>query len=82
MVLIAVASTVNGRNVHWSINRSKNPYFTGRLDLIDRISKTVCDALVDVSPNDQCRIVITGMGGQGKSELCLQVAHRVRSLWV
>ena len=63
--------------------RRSNTLFTGRKDVLHYLEKTIYDA---VQPGvfadqrrEQCRIVITGQGGQGKSEISLQLAHRVRS---
>lgn len=69
-----------GPNIHWTIARPTNSYFTGRTEVIDKIVQVVQEALQNSPPSQQCRIVITGMGGQGKSEVCLQVANRVRQL--
>jgi hypothetical protein len=66
-------------NVHWTVNRAVNTLFTGRDDILADLLEVIQGALNDNSPRQQCRIVITGMGGQGKSEICLQLAERVRS---
>lgn len=65
-------------NVHWTVNRSPNNLFTGRNDILCELETMIRNRLRDSSRIDQCSIVISGMGGQGKSELCLQLAHRVR----
>lgn len=70
----------SGRNQHWIINRPTNPYFTGRTEVITEITNSIRRALEDDSRLEQHRVVITGMGGQGKSEVCLHVANQVRSL--
>lgn len=62
-------------NKHWLVDRSTNPHFTGRREVIERIVKSITSK---DSANEQQRLVITGMGGQGKSELCLHVANEVR----
>lgn len=67
------------RNMHWTITRSTNPYFTGRNDIVSEIVGVVQKALQDDVGAAQCRIVITGMGGQGKSEIGLHVADQLRS---
>lgn len=73
-------------NVHWVVPRSSNTLFTGREDILDHLEKTVRNAVqpglqADQCPG-QCRIVIVGLGGAGKSEISLQLAERVRSLYV
>jgi len=56
--------------------------FTGREDILHTLELSVRRAINDGPHQNQCRIVIYGMGGQGKSEICLQLAQRVRSLSV
>jgi Cdc6-like AAA superfamily ATPase len=67
-------------NIHWVVPRSPNTLFTGRKDILDDLERRVRAAVQDGSPSNQCRVVITGLGGQGKSEISLQLAQRVRSL--
>lgn len=68
-------------NVHWNIVRPKHPYFTGRDDILLKLEEKLRNAAKNTGSQEQCRIVIHGMGGQGKSELCLQVADRVREMF-
>ncbi|TVY71301.1 Protein SERAC1, partial [Lachnellula suecica] len=64
-------------NVHWIVPRSTNTLFTGRDKLLLRIQKAIhCDPTSP--PDKQKRFVITGMGGQGKSEICLKVASQMQ----
>ncbi|TVY71302.1 Protein SERAC1, partial [Lachnellula suecica] len=64
-------------NVHWMVPRSTNTLFTGRDKLLLRIQKAIyCDPTSP--PDKQKRFVITGMGGQGKSEICLKVASQMQ----
>ncbi|KAJ9612530.1 hypothetical protein H2200_004127 [Cladophialophora chaetospira] len=72
-------SRENG-NIHWMVPRSSNALFTGREDILDSLEKTVRAAAQDCWRTDPCCIVISGLGGQGKSEISLQLAQRVRSL--
>src|SRR5437762_581678 len=67
-------------NVHWAVARSSNALFTGREDILDGLETTIRASVQPSSPIIQCRMVISGIGGQGKSEICLQLAQRVRSL--
>ncbi|KAL9631987.1 MAG: hypothetical protein Q9204_003984 [Flavoplaca sp. TL-2023a] len=69
------------QNCHWTVSRSRNPLFTGRDDIVRELETTIRNAVKDPSYTDQCSIVIYGMGGQGKSEICLQLAYRVRQLF-
>ena len=65
-------------NVHWCIPRSVNTLFTGRSEILRRIKSAITTGDV----NTQRRFVITGMGGQGKSEICLKIADQVREACV
>ncbi|EGE09000.1 TPR repeat protein [Trichophyton equinum CBS 127.97] len=60
---------------HWCVPRSVNTLFTGRGDIINQI-KTAMAFKKDSQL--QRRFVITGMGGIGKSEICLKVADEMR----
>ena len=64
-------------NVHWMVPSTVNSLFTGRSQLLDRIQSAfrVDNAL---GTKEQKRFVITGLGGQGKSEICLKVATLMR----
>ncbi|KAI1770819.1 TPR-like protein [Hypoxylon cercidicola] len=64
----------SAKNVHWLVPRSVNSMFTGRRDVVDKIKR----ALVPPTTDTQERFVVTGMGGQGKSEVCLKVANELR----
>ena len=64
------------------VTRSINTLFTGRDDILYELEMIARNALTNPCRQDQCRIVISGMGGQGKSEICLQLVHRVRQLYV
>ncbi|EXJ80944.1 hypothetical protein A1O3_07232 [Capronia epimyces CBS 606.96] len=73
---------LNSYPVHWIVARSPNTLFTGREDILRELETTVLGAVADPLRQDRCSIVVFGMGGQGKSEICLQLAHRVRkSFW-
>lgn len=78
--LILSGSPSETGHVHWTVARPPNTLFAGRDDILRELEATVRDAVIDSSRPDQCRIVISGMGGQGKSEICLQLAHRVRQV--
>ncbi|KAL8650448.1 MAG: hypothetical protein Q9226_005138 [Calogaya cf. arnoldii] len=68
-------------HVHWTVYRSRNPLFTGRDDILRDLEAAIRDAVKDSSDPDQRTIAISGMGGQGKSEICLQLAYRVRQIF-
>ncbi|KAF7502214.1 hypothetical protein GJ744_006436 [Endocarpon pusillum] len=64
-------------NVHWTVTRPLNSRFTGRGESLMRVEHAILSNLEakDVSR----RYVITGIGGQGKSELCLKVVEKLRT---
>ncbi|KAJ6197791.1 kinase subdomain-containing protein [Bipolaris maydis] len=71
-----IAQRFRSKNVHWIVPRLVNSLFTGRLELVDRIQS----ALRNNEPGTpkEKLLVITGIGGIGKSEVCLKVASLVR----
>ena len=74
---------INGtvdKNAHWLVTHKPHPLFTGRGDLLQELQNTVCDGISKPSNQTQCRIVISGIGGQGKSETCVQLACSVRCM--
>jgi hypothetical protein len=64
------------RNVHWIVPRPVNSLFTGRSELVERIKNALHTN--DPGTTEQKRLVITGIGGIGKSEVCLRVADLMR----
>lgn len=59
------------------VPRGVNKLFTGRSEIIDRIKGAIQD---DSARNAEKQkvFVITGLGGMGKTEICLQVANMLR----
>lgn len=57
--------------------RATNDLFTGRTELLLKIQKALHNDSTSATKT-QKRFVITGLGGQGKSEVCLQVANMMR----
>ncbi|KAH9203233.1 P-loop containing nucleoside triphosphate hydrolase protein [Leptodontidium sp. 2 PMI_412] len=76
MLGLCTGANIHG-NVHWMIPRAINSLFTGRSDLLSRIQKALEIESISL-PQGQRRFVITGLGGQGKSEICLQVASLMK----
>jgi putative protein kinase ArgK-like GTPase of G3E family len=62
--------------MHWMVPSPVNRLFTGRSELVERIHYTLRN--IDPGTNKQKRLVITGIGGIGKSEVCLHVADIMR----
>lgn len=50
--------------------------------MLEDLEGITLDSVKNGSTGEPCWIVISGMGGQGKSELCLQLAWRLRHLCV
>ena len=65
-------------NVHWLVPHTVNNNFTGRTEVLAKIKDAIQNNHRATSANKQQRFVITGMGGQGKSEVCLKIADMVR----
>ncbi|KAH7066288.1 hypothetical protein BKA63DRAFT_524118 [Paraphoma chrysanthemicola] len=63
-------------NIHWIVPRTVNSLFTGRTKLIDRIQRALRND--GIGTTVQKRLVITGIGGIGKSEVCLMLADAMR----
>jgi phage/plasmid-associated DNA primase len=63
------------------VPRPVNDLFTGRGELLLRIQRAIYYDQTS-PPDKQQRFVITGMGGQGKSEICLKVASQMREEFV
>ena len=66
------------RNVHWTVTRSVNHLFTGREGILSKIEEILQHSFEETDVCFQKRFVITGMGGQGKSEICLKIANTMR----
>ncbi|KAF1951354.1 hypothetical protein CC80DRAFT_210229 [Byssothecium circinans] len=64
-------------NVHWMVPRTVNSLFTGRSEVVERMQSALRNNGLDATK--QTRIAITGIGGMGKSEVCLKVADLVRA---
>lgn len=63
--------------MHWIVPGTVNSLFTGRSELLGRIQNAF--RMNEASgTKEQKRLVITGMGGLGKSEICLKVANLMR----
>jgi putative protein kinase ArgK-like GTPase of G3E family len=58
----------------WVVPRSVSTLFTGRTEVLSKIK----NALRKES-EQQRRFVITGLGGQGKSEICLKIVDQLRT---
>ena len=68
-------------NEHWTVPRGSSTLFTGRTSIIEKLEQQLFSS-AEQYENKQRRIVIVGMGGMGKSEICLKVAENVRERFV
>jgi putative protein kinase ArgK-like GTPase of G3E family len=62
------------------VPRTVNSLFTGRSEVVERIQSALRSDGPDATK--QTRVVITGIGGMGKSEVCLKVADLMREEYV
>ncbi|KAL2782354.1 purine and uridine phosphorylase [Aspergillus keveii] len=58
---------------HWLVSLPRNPRFVGRQDEIMKLEELLA---VQDGPR---RVAITGLGGVGKTQVALEVAHRIRT---
>ena len=80
LTLLGSSPSAAPTHIHWTVTRPCNTLFTGREDILQELGGIVRDAVINDTVQRRCQIVITGMGGQGKSEICLQLAYRLRQL--
>ncbi|KAL6236388.1 hypothetical protein BDW75DRAFT_229583 [Aspergillus navahoensis] len=57
----------------WVVSLEKNPRFVGRQDEILKLEELLA------AQDGPRRVAITGLGGVGKTQLALEVAHRIRN---
>lgn len=69
------------KNEHWIVPRGSSTHFTGRASVIEEIQDRLCNPARELE-SKQRRFVIVGMGGIGKSEICLKVAEDIRERFV
>ena len=62
------------QNVNWKVPRRPNTLFTGGTEVLRLIKNAIQDG-----PQQDGVFVITGLGGLGKSEVCLKIANEMRS---
>ena len=60
-------------HVHWKVPRRINTLFTGRTKLLERVKDAMRSEKLE-----QKVFIITGLGGVGKSEICLKIANEMR----
>jgi hypothetical protein len=82
LVLAEIDSIVNSipkplSNEYWKVPRRTNKLFTGRTELLETIKLALQGNESDRTEMQRV-FVVTGLGGQGKSELCLRAADLMR----
>lgn len=63
------------------VPRSVHSLFTGREEVLEKIYGLL-DSSQSAAQTRQRRMIITGLGGQGKSEICLKVAEQMQNEYV
>lgn len=69
----------------WTVPRQSSPLFTGRGEVLKRIedalrkNSKVANFMIGMGGSERAVVVVIGMGGIGKSELCLKVAQDMRN---
>ncbi|KAF9894417.1 hypothetical protein FE257_007920 [Aspergillus nanangensis] len=63
---------LNQKVRHWIVPFAKNPKFVGRQHEVAELEKLIA------AQDGPARTAITGLGGVGKTQVALQVAHRIR----
>ncbi|MFF6787409.1 hypothetical protein, partial [Streptomyces sp. NPDC012510] len=58
----------------WGNIPPRNPNFTGRVDLLERLGERLAEGTTTVLPE-----AIHGMGGVGKTQLAIEYAYRHQS---
>lgn len=66
-----------GKNKYWVVPRGSSALFTGRAGVVGKLEQVLRSSSVK-DEIGQNRYVLVGMGGVGKSEICLKVAEIVR----
>lgn len=67
----------NTGNIHWAIPREGNPNFTGQKELLQEMKTKLCPSISGEGQSRKCFAII-GIGGVGKSEVCLNFANTQR----
>jgi hypothetical protein len=72
----ALTWCIDPKTGYFLVPRSPNRLFTGRDEVLRKLSASVHTGHKEV--DQKLRITITGLGGLGKSELCLHLIERLR----
>jgi len=61
------------------VPRNENTKFTGRKNFLKNVERALFDRNAEALQKVQKRCVITGIGGIGKSEICLKLAVTLKN---
>jgi tetratricopeptide (TPR) repeat protein/transcriptional regulator with XRE-family HTH domain len=67
----------------WIVPYPRNPYFTGRDNLLQRLDACLATSPSSILPSNvavQPRVALTGLGGIGKTQTAIEYAYRMRDL--
>lgn len=65
-------------NKYYEIPRNPSPFFTGREEICERLRASCLPSNISSTLRQQRRFVIYGLGGSGKTQLCLKFAENHR----
>ncbi|OJJ80604.1 uncharacterized protein ASPGLDRAFT_38966 [Aspergillus glaucus CBS 516.65] len=60
----------------WHVPFERNPNFTGRKEQLDGLQQ-----ILEQKSHSTKKIAVIGLGGVGKTQLVLELAHRIREQW-
>lgn len=74
-IIVHVATS---RNKHYELPRHVSPNFTGRAEISEKLKEQCLPARKHNAAKAQTRVVLYGMGGSGKTQICLKFAQDYR----
>lgn len=70
------------KNKYYNVPRSASSQFTGREDIAQRLLETCSPNSASKAQTVQKRFVLYGLGGSGKTQVCLKFAQVHREKYV
>jgi hypothetical protein len=75
--------TCDAGNQYWLVPRRSNTLFTGQRELRAKLKDQLLPSAVRFHEQDKSKVfVLHGIGGVGKSEICIKFAEEHRDWWV